>query len=94
MEKPKTEKKTTRTGRRIGMKDHCRISISANDEDRAISGMWETVKKYYSRQKITAAQTARKVLLRALLAEVEEITLAKAKAEEAEWERLQGRLFD
>lgn len=93
MQKAETEKKTIRTGRRIGMKNRATVSITVNDEDRAISGMWETVKKYYSRKKITAAQTARKVLLRALLAEIEEITLATAKGVEKEQERLQGRLF-
>lgn len=93
IDKAVTDKKTIRTGRRIGMKDRATVSITVNDEDRVISDLWETVKKYYSRKKITAAQTARKVLLRALLAEVEEITLATANIMEKEQERLQGRLF-
>ena len=94
MDRAKIEKKTVSTGRRIGLKKRAIVSIAVNDEDRAISGLWETVKKFYSNEKITAAQTARKVFLRGLLAEVEEITLQRKNDTESELERLQGRLFD
>lgn len=79
MDKPQTEKKTTRTGRRIGMKDRCRISISANDPDRCVSRLWEHVKRHYSRKKITAAELAKTVLLRGITAILEEM--------EAEYQR-------
>lgn len=94
MEQAKTEKKTIRTGRRIGLKDRARVSIAINDPYREISRLWELVKKCNSRKKETAAETARRVFLRGLTAELEEIMLANAKAAEAEQERLQGRLFD
>ena len=93
MNKAKTEKQTISTGRRIGLKNRATVSIAVNDADRAVSGMWETVKKYYSNQKITAAETARKVLLRGLLAEVEEIMLRQNAVAKDE-NRDQGRLFD
>ena len=89
-----TEKKTISTGRRIGLKKRATVSIAVNDDDRVISDLWETVKKYYSHKKITAAQTARKVFLRGLLAEVEEITLKQNAVAQNEQERLQGRLFE
>ena len=89
-----TEKKTISTGRRIGATQRATVSIAVNDDDRAITGLWETVKKFYSHKKITAAQTARKVFLRGLLAEVEEITLKQNAVAQNEQERLQGRLFD
>lgn len=79
MDKPQTEKKTTRTGRRIGMKDRCRISISANDPDRIVSYLWEHLKKHYSRKKVTAAELAKTVLLRGITATLEEM--------EAEYQR-------
>ena len=88
-----TEKKTINTGKRIGLRGRATVSIAVNDEDRAVSGFWEIVKKFYSSKKITAAQTARKVFLRGLLAEVEEITLKQNAIAEKERERLQGQLF-
>ena len=94
MDKAKTEKKTTRTGKPIGLKNRAKISIAVNDEDRHVSGLWETVKKYYSGQKITAAEIARKIVLRGLTAELEEILLAKSTARREENESLQGRLFN
>lgn len=89
-----TEKKTSGTGKRIGLRGRATVSIAVNDEDRAVSGFWEIVKRYYSNKKITAAQTARKVFLRGLMAEIEEITLQQKTDAEAESERLQGRLFE
>ncbi len=95
METPKTEKKTTRTGKAIGQKkDRARVSIAINDADRTISTLWETIKKYYSEQKITAAEAARRVFLRGLTGEFEQITLARNAAAEAENDRKQGRLFE
>lgn len=94
VDKAKTEKKTISTGRRIGLKNKAQVSITVNDEDRAISGMWETVKKYYSNKKIPAAQTARKVLLTGLLAELEAITFAANIEAEKELDRRQARLFE
>lgn len=78
-DKPQTEKKTTRTGRRIGMKDRCRISISVNDPDRCVSFLWEHIKKHFSRKKITAAELAKTVLLRGITSVLEEM--------EAEYQR-------
>lgn len=89
-----TEKKTVNTGKRIGLRGRATVSIAVNDEDRAVSGFWEIVKRFYSNKKVTAAQTARKVFLRGLLAEVEEITLQQKTDADAEIERLQGKLFD
>lgn len=94
IEKAKTEKQTIRTGKRAGMKDRATISITVNDADRTVTRLWETVKKFNSRKKETAAETARRVLLRGLTAEIEDITLHTAKAEKQEQERLQGRLFN
>lgn len=94
IEKAKTEKQTIRTGKRAGMKDRATISITVNDADRTVTRLWETVKKFNSRKKETAAETARRVLLRGLTAEIEDITLITAKAEKQEQERLQGRLFN
>lgn len=94
MEQAKTEKQTIRTGKRAGMKDRATISITVNDADRTVTRLWETVKKFNSRKKETAAETARRVLLRGLTAELEDITLITAKAEKEEQERLQGRLFN
>lgn len=72
MDKPQTEKKTTRTGRRIGMKDRCRVSISINDPDRNFSRLWEYLKKIYSRKKITAAELGAKVFFRGAMSLLEE----------------------
>lgn len=94
MEKAITEKSTTRTGKRIGLKSRARVSIAINDEDRNVSRLWQIVKGYNSKRKETAAETARRVFLRGLTAELEEITLATAKDTEKEQERLQGRLFE
>lgn len=94
MDKAITAKKTISTGRRIGLKHRATVSIAVNDADRAVSGMWESVKKYYSHKKITAAETARKVLLRGLLAEIEDITFKQNAVAQNEQERLQGRLFE
>lgn len=94
IQQAKTEKRTIRTGRRIGLKSNATISITVNDEDRTVSRLWEMVKKYHSGQKITAAETARKVIMRGLTAELEEIMLATSNARREENESLQGRLFD
>ena len=94
MEQAKTEKQTVRTGKRIGLKDRARVSIAVNDPYREVSRLWELVKKFNSQKKETAAETARRVFLRGLTAELEEIMLANAKAAEDENERLQGRLFE
>ncbi len=94
IEKAQKEKKSTRTGKAIGKKNRAKISIAMNDENREISPLWEIVKKYYSNQNITAAETAHKVFMRGLTAEIQDITLATAKeASETEQERLQGSLF-
>ena len=94
IEKAKTEKQTIRTGKRAGMKDRATISITVNDSDRTVTTLWERVKKYHSRNKETAAETARRVLLKGLMAEIEDMTLLAEKAEKQEQERLQGRLFN
>lgn len=94
MDKAKTEKKTTRSGKPIGLKNRAKISIAVNDEDRTVSRLWELVKKHYSAQKITAAETAHKVIMRGLTAELEEIMLATSNARREENESLQGRLFN
>lgn len=94
METPKINKETTRTGKAIGRKNRARVSIAINDADRTVSRLWELVKKHYSGQKITAAESARRVFLRGLTGEIEEITLAKNAAAEAENDRKQGRLFE
>ena len=94
MDKAKTEKKTTRTGKAIGQTDRAKISIAVNDEDRIVSRVWELVKKYYSGQKITAAEAAKKCFMRGLTAELEEIMLATSNARMEENESLQGRLFN
>lgn len=94
MDKAQTEKPTCRTGRRSGLKDSPRISIAVNDADKVVSRLWNKVKDISSRRKETAAETARRVLIRGLLAELEEITLATEKSEEKELERLQGNLFN
>lgn len=76
-----SEKRTTRNGRVIGLKDRAKISIAVNDEDRTVSRLWELVKKRNSRKKITAAETARRVFLKGLMVEIEEMSLASGDAE-------------
>ncbi|MBR1951958.1 MAG: hypothetical protein IKA32_05245 [Lentisphaeria bacterium] len=77
MEKPQSKKKTTYTGRRSGLKkDSQRIFIVINDENKAVSHIWNMVKTICSRRKETAAETAGRVFLRGLIAELEEIHLA------------------
>lgn len=84
MDKPQTEKKTTRTGRRIGMKDRCRVSIAINDPDRNLSRMWEYLKRIYSRKKITAAELGAKVFLRGFMDLIEEREMELQRNEEQE----------
>ena len=57
-------------------KDNPRIFIAVNDADKAVSSLWNLVKGICSRRKETAAETARRVLIRGLTAELEEINLA------------------
>ena len=90
---PDVVKKTTRTGRRIGAKDRCKVCLTLNDPDRVISRLWETVKKYYSGQHETAAETAARVVMNGLLVE-NEIILSQAAAEKEEFDSRQGKLFD
>ena len=73
MDKPKTEKKTTRTGKRMGMKNRCLVSISVNDPDRNVSRLWEHLKRHYSRKRIPAAELAKTVFLRGMTCLLEEI---------------------
>ena len=91
---PDVVKKTTRTGRRIGAKDRCKVCLTLNDPDRVISRLWETVKKHYSGQHETAAETAARIVMNGLLAEVEKIAIAADKARAEEENKLQGRLFE
>lgn len=91
---PNVVKKTTRTGRRIGTKDRCKVSLTLNDPDRVISRLWETVKKYYSGQHETAAETAARVVMNGLLVENEKIILSQAAEKTKENDGLQGRLFE
>ena len=91
---PDVVKKTTRTGRRIGAKDRCKVSLTLNDPDRYISTLWETVKKHYSGQHETAAETAARIVMNGLIAEVEKIAIAADKARAEENNKLQGRLFE
>jgi hypothetical protein len=90
---PDVVKKTTRTGRRIGAKDRCKVSLTLNDPDRVISRLWETVKKYYSGQHETAAETAARVVMNGLLMENEKIILSQAAERKEQQEQLQGSLF-
>ncbi len=89
-----TRKETTRTGRAIGKKSRAEISLKINDEDRNISRLWETVKRYYSKRKQTAAETARRVVLRGLAAELEDITIQKEIEAREAAESKQMRLFE
>lgn len=91
---PDVVKKTTRTGRKIGTKDRCKVCLTLNDPDRVISRLWETVKKHYSGQHETAAETAARIVMNGLLAEVEKIAIAADKARAEEQNKLQGRLFE
>lgn len=83
---PQTKKKTTRTGRRIGMKDRCRVSIAINDPDRNLSRIWEYLKKIYSRKKITAAELGANVFMRGAVSLLEE--------REAEYQRTAERVTE
>lgn len=83
---PQTKKKTTRTGRRIGMKDRCRVSISINDPDRNFSRLWEHLKKIYSRKKITAAELGAKMCFLGAMSLLEE--------REAEYQRTAERVTE
>lgn len=91
---PDVVKKTTRTGRKIGQKDRCKVCLTLNDPDRIISRMWETVKKHYSGQHETAAETAARVVINGLLTEMEKIAIAADAARTEEQNKLQGRLFE
>ena len=93
IERAKTEKLTTRTGRAIGKKKRAKVCISVNDEDRNLSRLWELVKGYYSKRKQTAAETARRVFLRGLAAELEEITIRQDAITKEQQDNEQGRLF-
>lgn len=94
MEKAITEKQTTRTGKRIGLKSRARVSISFNDERREASYLLEVVKKYYSGQKITAAEAYRIVIMRGLACVLEDIMLKQNAIVRKEQDRTQGRLFN
>lgn len=91
---PDVVKKTTRTGRKIGTKDRCKVCLTLNDPDRVISRLWETVKKHYSGQHETAAETAARIVMNGLLAEIEKIAQAADMARADENNKLQGRLFE
>lgn len=96
MDKPQTEKKTTRTGRRIGMKDRCRVSISINDPDRMFSRMWEHLKKIYSKKKITAAELGAKMCFRGAMSLLEDREAEYQRNEEqiAEEQNAKQQTFD
>lgn len=94
IDQARTQKETTRTGRAIGKKSRAEVSLKINDPDRNVSRFWEIVKRYYSKQKQTAAETARRVILRGLAAELEDITLRQAKESKEAAERDQMRLFE
>ena len=91
---PDVVKKTTRTGRKIGTKNRCRVCLTLNDPDRVISRMWEMVKKHYSSQFETAAETAARVVMNGLLTEIEKIAADADLARAEEQNKLQGRLFE
>ena len=91
---PDVVKKTTRTGRKIGTKDRCKVCLTLNDPDRYISRMWETVKRHYSGQHETAAETAARVVMNGLLIEIEKIAQSADRARAEEQNKLQGRLFE
>lgn len=91
---PDVVKKTTRTGRKIGTKDRCKVCLTLNDPDRFISRMWETVKRHYSSQHETAAETAARVVMNGLLIEYEKIAADADLARAEEQNKLQGRLFE
>jgi hypothetical protein len=90
---PDVVKKTTRTGRGMGREDRCKVCLTLNDPDRVISRLWETVKKYYSGQHETAAETAARVVMNGLLVENEKIILSQAAERKEQQEQLQGSLF-
>ena len=91
---PDVVKKTTRTWRGMGRENRCKVCLTLNDPDRYISRMWETVKKHYSGQHETAAETAARVVMNGLLIEVEKIAQAADMARAEENNKLQGRLFE
>lgn len=93
IDKAQTEKATTRTGRAIGKKSRAKVCIAVNDEDRNVSRLWELVKRYYSRRKQTAAETARRVFLRGLAAELEDITMQQELQAKKEMDKDQMLLF-
>ena len=94
MDAPEIKKKTTRTGRAIGKKDRARVSISMNDKDRNLSRLWELVKRLNSRRHERAAETARRVFMRGLMCELEDIALEQNAIAENDKDREQGKLFD
>ena len=87
METPQTEKKTCRTGRRIGTKDRCRISIAINDPDRILSRLWEYAKKRYSQKKITAAELGKKVFMNGIMNILEELDQNQLQSNEQQIEQ-------
>lgn len=94
IDKAITQKDTIRTGRAIGRKNRAVVSIKVNDEDRNVSRLWEIVKRYYSRRKQTAAETARRAFLRGLIAEAEDIMLQQDQAGREALEMAQIKLFE
>lgn len=56
--------------------------------------MWETVKRHYSSQHETAAETAARVVMNGLLIEYDKIAADADLARAEEQNKLQGRLFE
>ena len=90
----KTEKATTGMGKAFKKNGRAKISIAINDEKREVAHFLETIKKFYSKRKVTAAEAYRMVVMRGISCVFEEIALAKATEAELENDRNQGRLFD
>lgn len=87
------KKQTPRTGKRIGATKSPRVCITIEDPDRIVSKLWEQVKRHTSRRLEPAAQTAFRVVMKGLTAELAEI-LERIDNERKEQENaLQGRLF-
>lgn len=87
------KKQTPRTGKRIGATKSPRVCITIEDPDRIVSTLWEQVKRHTSRRLEPAAQTAFRVVMKGLTAELTEI-LERVDAERREEaSKLQGELF-
>ena len=93
MGRAKIEKLTTSTGCKIGLKNGEKIYLAVNDEDRILSRQLEIIKKHDSKQKISAAETYRRILMRGITHIIEDMLLASQKETEKERQSLQMDMF-